>query len=127
MSDEMDEALRAMLDAEREKRGIVPIRQFAMPVQPADYAAGHQLTKDEAKKRKKADRVSCPECGRMALTYFSIAQGCICIKGHCRPGTDPKKSIGCDCPGSYKPAVAKTITEDEAMDELHGPMCETDR
>lgn len=55
--------------------------------------------------KKKAERVRCPECDEMVLTYDSPLKKCVCMKGHCKPGTDPRKSIGCDCPGSYKPVA----------------------
>lgn len=41
----------------------------------------------------------------MVLLYVSrMRPGAVCLKGHCKPGTDPKRSIGCDCPGSYQPS-----------------------
>lgn len=60
--------------------------------------------------RRKADRTKCPECGQMVLTYLSSRRGVMCFKGHCKPGTDPKKSIGCDCPGSYTSVLAAAAT-----------------
>jgi hypothetical protein len=60
--------------------------------------------------KAKAERTKCPECGQMVLMYFGAKQGRRCMKGHCKPGTDPKKSIGCDCPGSYKPVSPEAVT-----------------
>ena len=60
---------------------------------------------------KKAPRTRCPECGQMVLMYFSKMQNTTCIKGHCKPGTDPKKSIGCDCLGSYRPVRSELLGE----------------
>lgn len=58
--------------------------------------------------KEKAYRVKCPACSQMILTYFSMIQKEDCLRGHCKPGTDPKKSIGVDCDGSYTP-VAKAL------------------
>lgn len=68
--------------------------------------------------KQKAQRVRCPECGQMVLTYLSSKKGRRCLKGHCRPGTDPRKSIGCDCPGSYVPDVT-----DRNLTMPEGPNC----
>jgi hypothetical protein len=69
---------------------------------------------DEMSKAK-AERVLCPDCGQLVLTYVSKLHGDVCIKGHCKPGTDPRKSIGCDCPGSYKLSPAAFIARENAF------------